>query len=59
MTLEAFILSAADELDARIHQVRHAAATDPGDGEFTGFQPRLGRMIWKGARTGTGAPPVD
>ena len=59
MTLEAFILSAADELDAKIHQVRHAAATDPGDGEFTGFQPRLGRMIWKGARTGTGAPPVD
>jgi 3'-5' exoribonuclease len=52
MTVEAFILSMADDLDAKIHQVRHAAASDASEGEFTGYQPRLGRVLWKGARGG-------
>ena len=35
MTVEAFILSAADDLDARIYQVRQHLAEDSGEGEFT------------------------
>ena len=31
------------------------AASDASDGEFTGYQPRLGRVLWKGAR---GSAPV-
>lgn len=50
MTVEAFILSRADDLDATLHQVRRAAATDAGDGEFTSYQPRLERKVWKGVR---------
>jgi 3'-5' exoribonuclease len=50
MTVEAFILAMADDLDATIHQVRQATAEDAGDGEFTAYQPRLGRVLWKGAR---------
>jgi len=50
MTVEACILSMADDLDAKIHQVRHASASDVSGGEFTGYQPRLGRVLWKGAR---------
>jgi 3'-5' exoribonuclease len=53
MTVEAFILSTADDLDAKIHQVRHATANDLGEGEFTGFHSRLGRVLWKGARQAT------
>ena len=47
MTVEAFILSAADALDATIHQVRSATAADKGEGEFTGYHPRLERVLWK------------
>jgi 3'-5' exoribonuclease len=50
MTVEAFILSMADDLDATIHQVRQATAEDASDGEFTTYQPRLGRVLWKGPR---------
>jgi 3'-5' exoribonuclease len=53
MTVEAFILSAADDLDAKIHQVRHAVAGDVGEGEFTPYHVRLGRVLYKGARGGT------
>jgi 3'-5' exoribonuclease len=48
MTVEAFILSMADDLDAKIHQVRSAVADDLGDGEFTGFHHRFGRVLYKG-----------
>jgi 3'-5' exoribonuclease len=48
MTVEAFILSAADELDAKINQVRQAISDDTGEGEFTGYQHRLGRILYKG-----------
>lgn len=51
MTVEALILSAADDLDAKIDQVRRHVAEDPGEGEFTAFHPRLRRVFLKpGAR---------
>ncbi len=48
MTLEAFILSMADDLDAKINQIRRAVRDDGSDSEFTGYHPRLGRVLWKG-----------
>ena len=47
MTVEAMILSAADDLDAKLNQVRQALAED-GEGEFTSYHARLGRMLWRG-----------
>jgi 3'-5' exoribonuclease len=47
MTVEAFILAMADDLDAKIHQVRQATAEDINEGEFTAYQPRLGRVFLK------------
>jgi 3'-5' exoribonuclease len=46
-TIEAFILAAADDLDAKIHQVRRAIAEDGTDGEFTGYHRRLERVLLK------------
>lgn len=46
-TVEAFILAAADDLDAKIHQVRRHVAEDEGDGEFTAYNPRLKRSFLK------------
>lgn len=48
-SVEAMILAVADDLDARLHQVRRAIAEDEGDGEFTGYQKRLGRVLLKPA----------
>lgn len=47
-TIEAFILSAVDELDTRIHQVRRAIREDSGADEFTAWHKRLGRTFYKG-----------
>ena len=47
MTVEAFILAAVDDLDAKIHQVRRHVAEDEGEGEFTGYHPRLKRVLFK------------
>jgi hypothetical protein len=47
MTVEAFILAAADDLDAKIHQVRLHIDTDDGDGAFTTFHRRLERVLFK------------
>jgi 3'-5' exoribonuclease len=47
MTIEALILSAADDLDAKIDQVRRHVADDQGEGEFTAFHPRLRRAFLK------------
>jgi 3'-5' exoribonuclease len=47
MTIEAMILSAADDLDAKINQVRQALAED-GEGEFTAYHSRMGRVFWRG-----------
>jgi 3'-5' exoribonuclease len=46
-TIEALILSAADRLDTEIDQVRQALAED-GEGEFTAYHSRLGRVLWRG-----------
>ncbi len=50
MSVEALVLAAADDLDAKLHQVRRAIADDDGDGEFTAYQKRLGRSWLKPAR---------
>ncbi len=47
-TVEAFILATVDELDARLNQVRRAIGEDAGDGEFTAWHRRLGRVLYKG-----------
>jgi 3'-5' exoribonuclease len=49
MTIEALILSAADDLDAKVDQVRRHVADDEGEGEFTAFHPRLRRSFLKPA----------
>jgi 3'-5' exoribonuclease len=46
-TVEAFIVASIDELDARLNQVRKAIAEDPGDDEFTSWNKRLGRVLYK------------
>jgi 3'-5' exoribonuclease len=51
LSIEAFILSAVDALDATINQVKRAIREDDGSGEFTGYQSRLGRALWKGDTT--------
>jgi len=48
MTLEAFILAAADDLDATVHQVKKHVADDDNDGPFTAYNRRLQRVIYKG-----------
>ena len=47
MTIEALILSAADDLDAKIDQVRRHVADDQSEGEFTAYHPRLRRAFFK------------
>ena len=54
-TIEAFILAAADELDAKVHQVRRAIAEDAGDGEFTSYHRRLDRVFLKPDADGSGS----
>jgi len=51
MTVEAFILSFVDDLDAKINMVRLAIRDDTGDGEFTAYHAKLERVIWKGPGT--------
>ncbi len=48
MTVEAFILATADELDARLHQVRRLLADDDTEGAFTAYNRRLERSLYKG-----------
>ena len=47
-TIEAFIVASIDELDAKLNQVRKAIAEDPSDEEFTSWNKRLGRVLFKG-----------
>jgi 3'-5' exoribonuclease len=47
MTVEAFILAAVDDLDAKIHQVRRHVAEDESEGDFTCYHPRLKRVLFK------------
>ena len=46
MTIEAFILAAADDLDARLHQVRRLMAEDTG-GAFSSYSRHLERSIYR------------
>ncbi len=47
MTVEAFILSSLDDLDATLHQVRRHVQDDRSEGDFTAYHPRLGRVLLK------------
>lgn len=47
MTVEAFILSSIDDLDATLHQFRRHVEIDAGEGKFTAFHPRLRRVLLK------------
>jgi len=47
MTVEAFILAAIDDLDAKIHQVRKHIDADDTDGPFTTYHRRLERVLYK------------
>jgi 3'-5' exoribonuclease len=47
MTIEAFLLAAADDLDAKIHQIRRHVADDDTDGPFTSYHRRLERVFLK------------
>jgi 3'-5' exoribonuclease len=47
-TVEAFILAAIDDLDAKLNQVRKAIAEDSSEDDFTGWHKRLGRVLYKG-----------
>jgi 3'-5' exoribonuclease len=51
MTIEAFILSAVDDLDAKVHQIRRAIEEDIGESEFTAYQPRFGRVFYKSSKS--------
>jgi 3'-5' exoribonuclease len=47
-TIEAFIVASVDDLDAKLNQVRRAIAEDPTEDEFTSWNKRLGRVLYKG-----------
>lgn len=47
MSVEAFIFSAMDDLDATLNQIRRHVRDDRGDGDFTAYYPRLGRVLLK------------
>ncbi len=46
-SIEAFILSAVDDLDAKLHQVRTALG-EGAETEFTGWHRRFGRVLYRG-----------
>ena len=47
MTIEAFILAAADDLDAKLHQVRRHLSDDDTEGPFTSYHRYLERVLFK------------
>jgi 3'-5' exoribonuclease len=47
MSVEALILSSIDDLDATLHQFRRHVQDDKGEGELTGYHPRLRRALLK------------
>jgi 3'-5' exoribonuclease len=51
MTIEAFLLATADDLDAKIHQIRRHVADDETDGPFTSYHRRLERVFLKPPRS--------
>jgi len=50
MTVEAYLLSVVDDLDAKLHQIRRAIDEDISDAEFTPYQQRFGRAFYKGPK---------
>jgi 3'-5' exoribonuclease len=58
MTVEAFILAMADDLDAKVHLVRRSLAAGTDDGEFTGWNARLERKLWRGPAAAPRAEPT-
>jgi 3'-5' exoribonuclease len=53
MTIEAFILAATDDLDAKIQQIRQHLADDDSDGPFTSYHRRLERVFLKPSQSPT------
>jgi 3'-5' exoribonuclease len=51
MTLEALILSFADDLDAKMNMARQALGDETADSEFTAYHGRLERVLWRGPVT--------
>ena len=49
-SVEAFILSAVDDLDAKLHQVRSALGEGAVETEVTGWHRRFGRVLYRGVR---------
>ncbi len=47
-SVEAFILAAVDDLDAKLHQVRTALGEGATEAEFTGWHRRFGRVLYRG-----------
>ena len=47
MTPEAFILAAADDLDAKMQQIQRHLATDTAPGRFTSYHRYLERVLLK------------
>ncbi len=47
MTIEAFILSTVDDLDAKMQQIRQHIADDDSDGPFTAYHRRFERVFLK------------
>jgi 3'-5' exoribonuclease len=47
MTMEAMVLAAADDLDAKIHQMRRHVSDDQSVGRFTSYHRHLERVLLK------------
>src|SRR4029079_8423919 len=45
MTIEAFLLAAVDDLDAKVHQIRQHLDDDDSPGRFTSVHRRLARSL--------------
>lgn len=47
MTVEAFLLAAVDDLDAKMHQIRRHVTDDDSSGRFTSYHRYLDRVLLK------------
>jgi 3'-5' exoribonuclease len=47
MTVEAYLLAAVDDLDAKLHQIRRHIEEDDSPGRFTSMNRRLDRALFK------------
>jgi 3'-5' exoribonuclease len=47
MTVEAYLLAAVDDLDAKVHQIHRHLAEDDSPGRFTSMNRRLDRVLFK------------